>query len=58
MLATIAFLEHDKAQLIVHRDKIAAAKDAHFGNQLNLKLVDSLVRNFDSDYNYAVAHIE
>ena len=58
VLAVIAFLERDKAQLIEHRDKIASAKPSFFGNELNLKLVDSLVRNFDKDYLYAVSHIE
>ncbi len=58
VLATIAFLERDKPRLIRHRNRIAAAADAHFGNQLNLKLIDSLVRNFDKDYKYAVSHIQ
>jgi hypothetical protein len=58
VLAIIAFLEHDKAGLIAHREQIAAAKAMHFGNQLNLKLVDSLLRNFDRDYKYAVSQLE
>jgi hypothetical protein len=57
VLATIAFLEHDKPRLIHHRNLIAAAADAHFGNKLNLKLIDSLVLNFDRDYKYAVSHM-
>jgi hypothetical protein len=57
VLATIAFLEHNKPRLVHHRNLIAAAADAHFGNQLNLKLIDSLVRNFDKDYKYAVSHM-
>lgn len=58
VLATIAFLEQDKKKLIHHRDKVAKAKQAHFGNELNLKLLDSLVRHFNKSYKYATAHIE
>ena len=58
VLATIAFLDHDKPRLILHRNRIAAASDAHPGNKLNLKLIDSLIRNFDKDYKYAVSHIQ
>lgn len=57
VLATIAFLEQDKPALMLHRDKVAEAREAHFGNELNLKLLDSLVKYFDRDYKYATSHI-
>lgn len=57
VLATIAFLEHDKPALVLHREKVAEAREAHFGNDLNLKLRDSLVKYFDRDYKYATSHI-
>lgn len=56
--ANIAFFEKDKEALIQHRDKVAAAKDNHFGNQLNSKFLDSLIKHFDESYHYAVNHIE
>lgn len=56
VLATIAFLEHDKAALIRHRDEVAEGADEFWGNALNLKLLDSLIRNFDRDYAYATSH--
>ena len=56
--ATIAFLEHDREALQRHRDHVAAGRDEHFGNALNLKLLDALLRHFDRDYAYATAHIE
>jgi len=58
VLATIAFLKHDKDALIFHRDKVAAASDSYFGNALNLKLLDSLVKYFDRDYKFATSNIE
>jgi hypothetical protein len=57
VLATIAFLEHDREALVRHRDKVAEGQAAHFGNALNLKLLDSLVKHFDRDYRYATRHI-
>lgn len=60
ILATIAFLKHDKENLQIHRDRVAAAaaKEDFFGNKLNLIFLDSLVRNFDKDYRYASMHID
>lgn len=58
VLGTIAFLEQDKAQLMHHRDVVTAAKDKHFGNELNRKYLDSLVVNFDQSYRYASEHIK
>lgn len=57
VLATIAFLQHDRRALVQHRDQIALGKD-YKGNALNLRLVDSLVRYFDKDYKFATSHIE
>lgn len=57
VLATIAFLQHDRPALQQYRDRIAQGKD-YKGNAINLRLVDSLLRNFDQDYKYATSHIE
>jgi hypothetical protein len=57
VLATIAFLERDRAALLRHRDKVAEGRDAYMGNALNLKLLDALVKYFDSSYAYATSHI-
>lgn len=57
VLATIAFLQHDRPTLQQYRDRIAQGKD-YKGNAINLRLVDSLLRNFDQDYKYATSHIE
>lgn len=57
VLATIAFLERDKKALLLHRNNVAAGKEAYFGNELNLRLLDSLVKHFDNDYKYATSHI-
>lgn len=56
--ATIAFLEKDRVALQNHREAVAAGKDEHFGNALNLKLLDSLLRHFDRDYAFASLQIE
>ncbi|PRC91170.1 hypothetical protein [Solimicrobium silvestre] len=58
VLATIAFLERDKEKLIFHRDIVAEGKEEFWGNKLNLKLLDSLILNFDKDYKFATSHIE
>lgn len=58
VLATIAFLERDRAALRRHRDRVAEGREAHFGNALNLKLLDALLRHFERDYRYATSHIE
>jgi hypothetical protein len=57
VLATIAFLEKDKPALLTHRDNVAKGKADYFGNELNLRLLDSLVKYFDKDYAYATSHI-
>lgn len=57
VLATIAFLERDKAALQRHRDRVAEARGADMGNEMNLKLLDALVRYFDASYDYATSHI-
>jgi hypothetical protein len=57
VLATIAFLERDRAALQRHRDRVAAGRDAYMGNALNLKLLDALVKYFDTSYAYATSHI-
>ena len=58
VLATIAFLERDRAALQRHRDRVAEGREAHFGNALNLRLLDALLRHFERDYRYATSHIE
>jgi len=58
VLANIAFFEKDKQKLIQQRNNVAAAKEEHFGNQLNSKFLDSLIKHFGKPYNYAVNHIE
>lgn len=58
VLATIAFLERDRAALQHHRDRVAAGREAHVGNALNLKLLDALLRHFERDYRYATSHID
>jgi hypothetical protein len=55
VLATIAFLERDRAALVRHRDKVAEGAAAHAGNALNLKLLDKLVARFGSSYAQATA---
>ena len=57
VLATIAFLQHDREALVRHRDEVARGKAEYFGNELNLKLLDSLIKYFDRDYAYATEHI-
>ena len=57
VLATIAFLQHDKKSLIEHRDNVAKSKDKYFGNALNLKYLDSLIKYFDKSYKYASNNI-
>ena len=54
VLATIAFLERDRAAFDRHRAVLAAAT-SHDGNAMNLKLIDALGRHFDLDYRQAVA---
>lgn len=54
VLATIAFLQHDRAALVAHRDRIAEGA-SYQGNAINLRLVDALVANFDGSYADAAA---
>jgi hypothetical protein len=54
VLATIAFLERDRAAFDRYRAVLAAAT-AHAGNAMNLRLIDALGRHFDLDYRQAVA---
>jgi hypothetical protein len=56
--ATIAFLAKDRPALQRHRDAVAAGKEEHFGNALNLKLLDSLLLHFERDYAYASSQLE
>ncbi|TQV85811.1 hypothetical protein [Aliikangiella coralliicola] len=56
--ATIAFLEKDKLALKHHRNKVAAGQHEYFGNALNLKLLDALIKHFDQSYLYATSRIE
>ncbi|MDT8999584.1 hypothetical protein RQP53_09935 [Paucibacter sp. APW11] len=58
VLATIAFLERDREALQRHRDAVAAGREEHFGNALNLKLLDALLSHYERSYAYATAHIE
>ncbi len=56
--ATIAFLAKDRPALQLHRDAVAAGKEEHFGNALNLNLLDSLLLHFERDYAYASSQLE
>jgi hypothetical protein len=58
VLGTVAFLERDKDELIKRRDILEAEKNTHFGNEMNLKILDSFVRYFDKSYQYALANTE
>ncbi len=58
VLATIGFLERDRKSLLAHRDLVAEGVEDFAGNQLNLKLLDALIRHFDKPYAYATSHIE
>lgn len=55
VLATIAFMEKDRAKLAYHRDRVALGKDLFSGNALNLKLLDKLLNNIDLSYKDAAA---
>ncbi|MCX9158587.1 hypothetical protein OPU71_20940 [Niveibacterium sp. 24ML] len=57
VLATIGYLERDKNGLLAHRANVEAARTLHFGNELNLKLLNALVEHYDRDYKYATSHI-
>lgn len=53
VLATIAFLEKDKAKFLLHRERVAQGKDLYFGNAMNLKLLDGMLVNFEKSYRQA-----
>ncbi len=50
--ASIAFLEHDRARLVAERETLAAI-DTDLRMRVNLRIVDSFVRCFDSTYRAA-----
>jgi hypothetical protein len=54
VLGTIAFLEHNKAELIKRRDVVEAKRNAHFGNEMNLKILNNFVHYFDKSYKFAL----
>lgn len=58
VLATIAFMEGDLEKLKLHRDRVAEGKEAHFGNEMNLKLLDAMVKHFGKPYDYATSRRE
>lgn len=53
VLASIGFFEDNKDVLIRHRNMVAKGKDEHFGNELNLKMLDKLIKHFGKSYKYA-----
>jgi hypothetical protein len=55
VLATIAFLEKDRAAFDRHLAQLDKAKDLHVGNAMNAKLLEKLSRNFDKNYKEASA---
>ncbi len=57
VLATIAFMEGDKDTLIFHRNNVAKSKGDYFGNELNLKLLDGLIKHFGKSYGYATSNL-
>lgn len=57
VLATIAFMEGDKNTLITHRNEVEKGKDDYFGNELNLKLLDGLIKNFGKSYEFATSNL-
>lgn len=57
VLATIAFLQHDKPALLAARDRVAAGAEVSQGDAINLKFVDSMVANFDASYAVASERI-
>lgn len=57
VLATIAFLQNDKPALVKYRNEVAAGK-SYYPNAKNLKVLDSLMRNFGKGYDFAYHHIE
>lgn len=55
VLATIAFLEKDRSAFDRHVAQVAKAKDLYFGNAMNLRLLETLSRNFEKNYKDATA---
>lgn len=53
VLATIAFLQKDKAAFLRHYEKVKQGKDLHAGNAMNLLLLDQLLQHFDQSYSQA-----
>lgn len=47
VLASIAFWEKDKEALVTHRDRVEEGLEEHPGNELNLRLLDALIKHFD-----------
>jgi hypothetical protein len=58
VLATIAFLEGNREQLLFHREKIAEGVGEHPGNELNLRLIDALVGHSGTDYSAALKSLQ
>ena len=52
VLATVAFLQGDREELLHQRQLLAAAKPTT-GNKMNLAVVDGLIQCFDKPYKYA-----
>jgi hypothetical protein len=46
-------MEGNKKALIAHRNEVEKGKDDYFGNKLNLRLLDGLIKNFGKSYAYA-----
>lgn len=57
VLATIAFLEGNKQALLIHRNKVAEGKDVYFGNRINLRILDGLIKNFGKSYSFATSNL-
>ncbi len=55
VLATVAFLDGDLATLKIHRNKVAEAKASFWGNEMNLHILDKLIKNFGKGYKEATA---
>jgi hypothetical protein len=50
-------LEKDKEALIKHTANVKLGEDAHYGNKINLKLLNALIKHFDTSYAYATSNI-
>jgi hypothetical protein len=58
VLGSIAFLEGNKIELIKRRDALEAGRNTHFGNEMNLKILNSFVHYFDKSYKYALENAQ